>query len=344
MILITGGTGFLGSHVLRELIDSGKDVRCIYRKTILSNVPVNLAKYVDWQPADLLDSASLEDALQDVEAVYHCAGMVSFNPEDRQQMHQTNVVGTANLVNACIEKGVKKFIHVSSVAALDRMASGAPVDEDNEWQNNRKNSYYATTKHDGEMEVFRGMAEGLSVVVVNPSILIGKSAGWQDAFSALIKKCYQGFPWFTKGINGFVGVQDVARAMVLLADGQLTGERYILNSDNWSYEKLFRSIHHHLHTQVKLKYASPWMGELIWRLEKLRSLLSRHRPAVTRETARTAKLKIFYNNDKIKKALPTFSFTPLEQIIAGTCRAFIEDMTPQTLGSKIHQDEIFSAR
>lgn len=341
MILITGGTGFLGSHLLHELIHSGKEVRCIYRKRILNNVPVHLAKYVDWQPADLLDTASLEDALQGVEEVYHCAGMVSFNPQDRQKMYQTNVTGTANLVNACVAQGIKKLVHVSSVAALGRTISGAAIDENDEWQNSRKNSFYATTKRDGEMEVWRGMAEGLSVIIVNPSILIGPSTSWEDAFAALIKKCYQGFPWYTRGVNGFVNVRDVARAMVSLAGVNLSGERFILNGDNWSYEKLFRRIHHHLGSHVKLKCASPWMGELIWRLEKMKSFFSGQAPAVTRETAKTASLKTFYNNDKIKKALPHFSFTPLENTIADTCRAFLEDVHHPRVENEENPDEVY---
>lgn len=323
MILITGGTGFLGSQVLRQLIHLKKEVRCIYRKRILSNVPVHLAKEVDWQPADLLDVTSLEDALEDVEEVYHCAGLVSFDPGDRDKLYQTNVEGTANLVNACLEKGIRKFVHVSSVAALGRKQSG-PIDEKQEWQNSRRNSFYAGTKHDGEMEVWRAMAEGLPAVIVNPSILVGSSPCWEDAFAELIKKCYTGFPWYTKGVNGFVDVSDAARAMVMLADHNITGERFVLNGDNWSYEKLFRSIHHHLQTGVKLKYAAPWIGEIIWRLEKLGGWLSHHKPAVTRETAKTARLKVYYNSDKLKEALPAFQYTPLEETISATCRAYFQ--------------------
>lgn len=326
MILITGGTGFLGSHVLHELIDSGKEVRCIYRKSILNTVPLHLAKYVDWQPGDLLDTASLEDALEDVTEVYHCAGLVSFNPRDRDKLYQTNVEGTANLVNASLEKGVEKFIHVSSVAALGRTASNEKIDENREWQGSRKNSFYALSKHEGEMEVWRGMAEGLNVIIVNPSILIGRSVGWDDAFSKLIKKCYDGFPWYTKGVNGFVGVQDVARAMTLLANHNITGERFILNGENWSYQQLFLTMHRYLQTNLKLKYASPQMGEVIWRLEKIRHWLTRSDPAVTKETARTAALKIYYDNSKIKNALPYFQFTPLEAAIADTCNAFLRFM------------------
>lgn len=323
MILITGGTGFLGSHVLRELVDKGKEVRCVYRNKILNNVSVHLAKYIDWQPADLLDITSLEQALEGVDEVYHCAGMVSFKPADRSKLYQVNVTGTANLVNTCLEKNIHKFVHVSSVAALGRITPGGVIDESCEWANNRKNSFYAVTKHEGEMEVWRGMAEGLPAVIVNPSILIGSSSGWEDAFSHLIRKCYNGFSWYTKGVNGFVNVADVARAMVALADRDITGERFILNGDNWSYEQLFSSVHQALNTGCKLKYATPWMGEIIWRLEKMRGIFTGKDPAVTRETARTASLKIYYKNDKLKEFLPGFQYTSLEKTIEDTCKSFL---------------------
>lgn len=326
MILVTGGTGFLGSHLLRELVDSGEEVRSIYRKKNFRNVPEGLSKHVDWLPADLLDTVSLEEVLEGIDQVFHCAGFVSFDPADRKKIYEVNVTGTANLVNACLEKKINKLIHVSSVATLGRIIPGRLIDEESEWENNRKNSYYASTKHEGEMEVWRGMAEGLKAVIVNPSILIGKSQSWDDAFSQLIKKCYRGFPWYTKGVNGFVNVEDVARAMVQLSGKDISGERFILNGDNWSYQQIFSTIHQYLNTGIHLKYAAPWMGEVIWRLGKMRGYLTKDKPAVTRETAKTARLKIYYNNQKIKDFLPGFQFTSLEKTLEETCYAFLQSV------------------
>jgi nucleoside-diphosphate-sugar epimerase len=325
MILVTGGTGFLGSHLLQTLTGSGRVIRCIYRKSI----PPTTIKCIDWRQADLLDVASIEDALEGVDQVFHCAGVVSFNPADRKRMYAVNIAGTANLVNACITNKISRLVHVSSVAALGRSGPDKIIDESCQWEDSRHNTAYARTKHEGEIEVWRGIGEGLDAVIVNPSILIGPSASWNDASATLIKNNYEGFPWYTKGVNGFVGVQDVARALIRLMESDIHAERFILNGDNWSYQRLFSVINHYLGKKTIQKYAAPWMGELIWRIEKIRSSITGKPPKVTHDMARTASLKVYYDNSKIKRFLPGFEFTPLENTIADTCRAFLQYITLQ---------------
>lgn len=332
MILVTGGTGFLGSHLLQELVSCQKEVRCIYRKSILKSVPLETAKHIDWQEADLLDVVSLAEVMDGVDTVCHCAGFVSFDPAARERIHAVNVTGTANLINACLAARVRKFIHVSSVAALGRPVQDAVIDESGQWEDSRHNTFYAVTKHLGEMEVYRGMGEGLDAVIVNPSILIGPSLSWEDASASLIHNLYDGFGWYTRGVNGFVHVKDVARAMIALMDAGVTGERFILNGDNWSYQQLFATILNHLGRPCTQKYAAPWMGEIIWRLERLKSMMTRKRPKVLRETAKTANLRVFYSNEKVKKFLPGFEFTSLDKTVAETCAAFLRYKSAQMLG------------
>lgn len=327
MILVTGATGFLGSQLLQLLVDSGRPLRCIYRSQIPQYPFLKAGGYPDWKQADLLDVASLADALEGVDQVYHCAGIVSFDHSDRHLMRSVNIRGTANLVNACIAGGVKKLLHVSSVSALGRIIPGRPIDETCEWEDHKQNTAYAATKHEAELEVWRGIGEGLNAVIVNPSILIGPSQDWEDASAKLIRNSYHGFPWYTRGVNGFVHVRDVARAMCQLMDHPVGGERFILNGDNWSYKDFFVSVHRNLGKDTVLKYAAPWMGEIIWRVEKLRSFLTGRPPHVTHDMARTASLKIYYDAAKIKRFLPAFVFTPLEETIAETCKAFLEDLT-----------------
>lgn len=323
MILVTGGTGFLGSHLLRTLVSAGQEVRCIYRKRIQQNVPLEVARYVDWQPADLLDVVSLDEAMEGVDRVYHCAGMVSFDPGDRDALQAVNIKGTANLVNACLEHGIKKLVHVSSVAALGRVIPGKKIDETFHWEDSRHNTGYAVTKYRGEMEVWRGIGEGLRAVIVNPTILIGPSPSWEDASAKLIKNSYEGFRWYTRGVNGFVDVEDVARAMMALMESDVSGERFIVNADNWSYEDFFKAIHRHLQSARSLKFAAPWMGEILWRVEMLRGRLSGHAPKLTRDMAKTARIKVYYDPAKLLRFLPGFSFRPLEKTISDTCRAFL---------------------
>lgn len=324
MILVTGGTGFLGSQLLQALVSSGKDVRCIYRKSILKGVPLEAAQYVDWQEADLLDVVSVDRVMENVEQVYHCAGLVSFDPRDKKALYATNVKGTANVVNACLRHGVKKLLHVSSVAAIGRNKTQNKFDETSQWEESRHNTAYAVTKHEGEMEVWRAIAEGLSAVIVNPTILVGPSQTWEDASAKLIKNSYNGFRWFTRGVNGFVDVEDVTVLMMRLMESDISSERFILNGDNWSYETFFKTVHQTLGTEKSLRYAAPWMGEILWRLEMLRAKLSGHVPSLTRDMARTARMKIYYDHSKILKFLPGFTFTPLEDTITRTCEAFLQ--------------------
>ena len=324
MILVTGGTGFLGSELLQSLVRSGKDVRCVYRKSILKRVPLEAAQYVDWQEADLLDVASVDEVMENVDQVYHCAGLVSFDPRDRKALYATNVKGTANIVNACLRHGVKKLVHVSSVAAIGRNPALKTLDENVLWEDSKLNTGYAVTKHEGEMEVWRGIAEGLTAVIVNPTIMVGPSQAWEDASAKLIANSYNGFRWYTRGVNGFVDVEDVVTAMTRLMDSAISSERFILNGDNWSYEDFFRAVHRSLGSVKPLRHAAPWMGEILWRVEMLKSKLSGLKPSLTREMAKTARLKIYYDHSKILQFLPGFSFTPLATTIAQTCEAFLK--------------------
>lgn len=327
MIVVIGGTGFLGSRLLKALIDAGeKDITCTHRLRLLKYVPQQIAKHIEWQPADVLDVYSLDEIIQQADVVFHCAGMVSFYPGDRNKLYKVNVEGTANVVNSCLRHSVKKLIYVSSVASLGRKPNSQSIDENHQWQESKNNTEYAKSKHAAEMEVWRGMAEGLNSIIVNPSILLGPSKSWDEGSPLLIKNIYEGFSWYTEGVNGFVDVDDVARAMIALMNSDISSERFILNGDNWSYQRLFSTIKHYLRTDTKLKYAPPWMSQCIWRIEKIREYFTNKKPRVTKETAHTANLKVFYDNNKIKQALPGFDFTPLEKTIERACKSFLQHL------------------
>lgn len=324
MILVTGGTGFLGSYLLRALVNTGKPVRALYRQQIPSQLQ-DIQHRVQWVQGDVLDVLSVEEAMQDIAQVYHCAGMVSFHPDSRQQLMQVNGNGTANVVNMALDAGVQKLVHVSSVAAIGRAKEGDVIDEECEWQESRNNSVYAVSKFRGEMEVWRGVAEGLPAVIVNPSIILG-SGFWHDSSGTLVKNAWKEFPFYTKGINGFVDVEDVAKAMCLLMESDISGERFILSADNWSYYDLFSTMATQLGKKPPHIAVQPWLAEVVWRMEKLKGLISGSKPLVTRETARTAQLKICYSSQKIQQQLPGFHFKPLQQTIAEVCDAFRQDM------------------
>lgn len=321
MILVTGGTGFLGSYLIRSLVAAGKPVRALYRKAPSPRLQ-DLSGKIEWVPGDILDVCALEDAMQGVTQVYHCAAVVSFQPGQAASLMKINVEGTANVVNLALDAGVKKLVYVSSVAAIGRAREQAAIDEDCEWEDSPNNSRYSVSKYQGEMEVWRGIAEGLDAVIVNPSIILG-AGFWDEGSGTLLKNAWKEFPYYTEGVNGFVDVQDVVKAMMLLMDSPVSGERFILSADNWGYRQLFTAMAHALGKKPPHIAAKPWMAEVVWRLEKIKGLFTGKQPVVTKETARTAQLKVYYDNKKIRTALPEFNFRPLEETIREIAAAFL---------------------
>jgi dihydroflavonol-4-reductase len=322
MILVTGGTGFLGSYLLRKLVSVGEPVRALYRKQIPSQLS-DIQDKIEWVTGDITDVCALEDALVGVDRVYHCAAVVSFHPGAHAQMMKINVEGTANVVNLCLDAGVKKLVHVSSVAAIGRAKPEQIVDEDIEWVDSPNNSQYGVSKHLAEMEVWRGSAEGLDVAVVNPSIILG-SGFWDDGSGMIIKNAWKEFPFYTDGVTGFVDVRDVAEIMVRLMNSDIKGQRYVIAAENWKYHDLFNELASQLGKKPPHIPVKPWLAEIVWRIEAVKTKLTGKKALLTKETARTAQLKVSYNNSKILKALPDFSFRPLKETVADMSKAYLE--------------------
>jgi nucleoside-diphosphate-sugar epimerase len=321
-VLVTGGTGFLGAYILKNLVEKGFDVRATRRSPKLpSFIPEAILQKVEWVEAEVLDVVSLEEAMEDVSALIHAAAIVSFDQKDRNRMYQVNVEGTANVVNCAIESGITRMIHVSSVAALGRTTKAGMVTEERKWEENSSNTHYAISKHHAEMHVYRGFAEGLEGVMVNPSTILGYG-DWNQSSCAIFKNAYKGFAWYTKGINGFVGVEEVAEATVQLLDSGLNQQRFIINADNWPFQKLFNTIADNFGKQRPTREASRAMGELAWRLEGVKAMVTGSKPLLTRETAKVAQSQTSFDNSALLAALPGFNFTPLETVIANSCEKY----------------------
>ncbi len=315
MILVTGGTGLVGSRLISALAGGGRQVAAIYR-TAIPEFPGS--DKVHWLQADILDILSLEDVMRGVEQVYHCAAVVSFNPRSRPLLARTNIEGTANIVNACLTAGVKKLLFVSSVAALGRIRKDTLVNETMNWSRETSNSEYGKTKYLAEMEVWRGAAEGLPAVVVNPTIILGES-DWTKGSTKIFKTIYNEFPWYSSGVSGFVDVKDVVKAMILLMDSEITGERFVLNADNLSYKAVFDYIAQGFGKRAPYKKVTPFMAELVWRLEGLKGRFSGIEPLLTRETANTAQAKVYFDNSKLLHRFPDFIYTPVKDTVARIC-------------------------
>jgi nucleoside-diphosphate-sugar epimerase len=328
MILITGSTGFLGAHLLYHLLKKGEKVRAMKRSNSSFHILHNVFKFyhskiedfdkqLSWENGDVTDVFSVRELMDGITDVYHCAAVVSFQPGDQKKMEMVNVRGTENMVNAALEKGIRKFCFVSSIAAMGRAEEMQTIDEKITWKASRNNSRYAVSKYGAEREVWRGVEEGLKAVIVNPSIILGP--GEINAGSTkMIKTVENGLKFYTPGINGFVDVRDVTNIMIKLMESEISNERFVVSSENLNYKTLFGYMAKYLDKPSPKYEAKKWMGEIVWRLEYLKSKLLGNKPLITRETARTAGNNYAYSNAKSREVL-NISYIPIEQSVKDAC-------------------------
>ena len=322
MIFVTGGTGFLGAYIIKALVEQGHSVRALRRSPKLPFfIEASIMNKVEWVEGDVLDVMSLEEAMEGVESVIHAAAVVSFHSKDRSLMNSVNIEGTANMVNTAIDKNIKRFVHISSVAALGRTQKEETVDEERKWSESKGNTNYAISKYHAELHVWRAVAEGLNCVILNPSTILG-FGDWNQSSCAIFKNGWRGFPWYTEGVNGFVGVEDVANAAVTLLQSDISEKRFIVNADNWSFRKLLDSMAEGFNRPKPHKLATPFLGSLAWRAEKLKAMFSDGKPLLTKESARVAHSKTSFDNRALLQALPQFSYTPLEEVIRISCEKY----------------------
>ena len=311
MILVTGGTGQIGSRLLLNLTkNKAYKVRAIYRNTqSLEKIRQLFVKHsdsgtaqfdtIEWIQADLSNIPALEKAFEGVTFVFHCAGLISFQPQDFDKLIEVNVQGTANIVNLSIDFGVKKLCYVSSVATLSTLPH-TPIDEENDWNNEDNNTDYAISKHGAEMEVWRGSQEGLPVVIVNPSVVLG--GDFTDRGSGLLyKKVADGLRYYPAGATGFVGVDDVVRAMVQLQFSEVAGERFVLNAENLTYKAILERIAKQLGVKAPTKCVSHQMLRFLARLDGVLSFLHLKKRTLTLASADALGTITTYNGEKIKK-------------------------------------------
>ena len=334
MILVTGGTGLLGSHVLYEFSRQGRKVRAIKRESsdtamvrkvfsYYSEAPDELLKNIEWFDTDLLDFGSIGDVLEGIREVYHIGAVVSFYPRDHKAMLKVNIEGTANLVNLSMDKKVEKFCYVSSVATLGRGLNGTPTSEEDYWVTSRKNTTYGISKYGAEREVWRGMEEGLNAVIVNPAFILGP--GFWDDNSGLFRLVWKGLKYYTTGVNGYVDVRDVSSSMISLMEQDIFGERFICSAENLTYQDFFTLIAKYLNKPAPSVNVPPAMSALAWRVEAIRSFLTGTKPEITREMAITSSQVYKYSSEKLCKTLD-FKFRQVEESIREICQFYIKDL------------------
>ena len=318
MILVTGGTGLVGAHLLLYLIESENigagEIRAIYRNLATIKKTESLFRRyhksvlfdaIEWIRADIIDVPTLEDAFKGIDCVYHCAALISFDPKDENALRKTNIEGTANIVNFCLAKGVKKLCYISSTAALGDLANNETViTEETEWNPEKPHSDYAISKYGAEMEIWRGQQEGLDIIIVNPGIIIGP--GFQDQGSGLLfKKVANGLRYYTLGIAAFVAVSDVVSIAVRLMKSDIRNERFILVGQHLLFRDVLNTIADVLKVKRPKHHIPPYLMEIAWRMDWIISTVFGMKRKLTRTTATASYSKNIYSNEKIKTALPT---------------------------------------
>ena len=316
MILVTGGTGLVGAHLLLHLIESqsvgSEKVRAIYRnlESIQKTKSLfdlykksNLFDSIEWIQSDIIDIPSLEIAFTDIHFVYHCAAMISFDPKDEELVRKTNIEGTANVVNFCLAKKIKKLCFVSSIAALgDLAAHETIITEDTEWNPEKPHSDYAISKYGAEMEIWRGQQEGLNIVIVNPGVILGPGF-WNQGSGEIFTIVKKGLPFYTKGSTGFVAVGDLVDIMSTLMKSEIQGERFTIIAANIVFRDLTNTIADCLNIKRPIWHAKPLLVEIFWRIDWLLSNVFLKKRKLANATAKASYSKNLYSNAKITNRL-----------------------------------------
>ena len=325
MVFVTGGTGVLGAHLLVELSLKGFSIRALKRagselamvKDVfdfyLGEMADSMFKSINWVDGDILDVVSLENHMSGCEIVYHCAGNVSFDRRDFNKLIKTNKTGTANMVNIALVTGVKQFCHVSSTAAIGRQKKSDIYTEKQQWVTSSENSNYAVSKYSAEMEVWRGIEEGLNATIVNPCVILG-AGYWSESSLAIFESVKKGLKFYPSGQNAFVDARDVAKCMVELVEKNIMHERFLITGENLKFKTLFDYIAAALRVKPPRIAAKKWLVSIGWRLERILAFLTFRRPKITKETARSAMSNSKYDHSKIREAIG-FSFTPIKESV-----------------------------
>ena len=336
MILVTGGTGLVGSHLLLELTKAGEKVRAIYRSSNkLADVKKVFSYYlsekeaeflfstIEWQEADITEIPSLDNAFFEITEVYHCAALISFSEKNARKMRKINIEGTANIVNSCLKFKVQKLCYVSSISTLDLAIGEKEIHENFTWYPEKYHSDYAISKHGGEIEVWRGTQEGLPAIIVNPGVILG-AGFWHNGSGKIFSRVNKGLSYNFPKITGFVGVKDVAKAIFLLMDSSIENEQFILISENRSFKDVLELVAKRLHKKVPEKTLKPWMVFLGWMYQSISSKLWGTKKILSRNDAKTLFEQSLYSAEKIKSSL-NFEFTPLHEVINETGALFLKD-------------------
>ncbi|SRR5690606_12344257 len=328
VILVTGGTGFLGSTLIKLLIEQGHAVLATKRSSSAIPEMLKSSSLIEWIDADVTDYFALADIFVNINQVYHCAAKVSYQKEDAYELFQVNVEGTAHIVNLCLEHQAR-LVHVSSIAALGSRKDNKPVNEADKWEYDPKMSNYALSKYKSELEVWRGINEGLDAVIVNPSVIMGLGS-YKKGSGAIFELVNNGIKIFTGGSVGIVDVEDVTKIMFQLMNSDIKSERFILNSENISNKELLYRIAQLIDKKPPTLKANNLMLSAAWRMAKVLSLMTGKKPVITEESVQAAASLLAFSNEKITKAI-NYSFKPLNHTLQEIANTYYKNDRTQTI-------------
>lgn len=321
-IFITGATGFIGSYILRKLITEGyENIFCLKRLQSDFQLASDVAAKVHWVEGDILDIPCLESHLIGMDVVIHAAAIVTFHTKNKKMLIETAMTGTANLVNVAMHCGVKKFIHISSIAAIGRRKKKEDIDEKLMFSHSEFDTTYGLSKFLAEQEVWRAHAEGLYTTILSPSMVLG-AGNWENSSVQIFKKVYKGIKYFPGGVNGWVDVRDVAESVSLSIKGDFNGEKFIISADNISYQNMFAMIAEQLKVKPPILKFNYLLSGLIWRLEAVRSHLLGSKPVITKETIVSTAVESYYDNKKSVRLLG-LKYRDLQSTIKDSCESFL---------------------
>ena len=328
-ILVTGATGFVGSYIVRELFIRGySNIHALKRESSRLDLLEDIIDSITLVDADLLDLMALNEILEGIEVVIHTAAMVSFRPRDKKSLMKTNVEGTANLVNLCLDRGIKRFVHLSSIAALGRKVSGDIIDEASEWEASDNNSDYAVSKYLSEMEVWRAIAEGLDALIINPSMILG-AGFWENGTGEIFSRVYKGLPFYPTGTNGYVDVRDVAKMTVMLMESEITGERFICSDASIKHQQILSNIAGAMGKSPPSIRISKAMIRILSVFIDIFSWLSGGRSNLSSQSLKNAAFDSFYDNSKFLRKFD-YHYIPIDKTIEDTTALFLESQEKGT--------------
>jgi dihydroflavonol-4-reductase len=333
MNLVTGATGIIGSHVVLQLLLEGKQVVGAKQKNSdTSRVKKvfdwyepqgELFQRIKWIEIDILDIFSIEDALEGVTAVYHCAGLVSFDPRDRKKLSLVNEQGTRNLVNVCLHKKIEAFCHVSTIGTINNSDYPYTLTENVFWKTSGKESDYAVSKYNAEREVWRGMEEGLNVVIVNPGVVLSP-VFWNQSSSRIFEQCYRGNRFYTDGQSAYVAARDVARVMTGLMNKTLYSQRYIVIENNYRFREIFDLMHDCLKKPRPAIRVGARTLRVVGYLQRFFAFFTGKPPLLTKSLINAALNRQSFSNEKVKNVLG-IEFEPVANTIGKICDFYLEE-------------------